>query len=225
MDRSAETDVGGSQRDFGVTAWTTVLEARNREAPDRASALDRLVRSYWKPAYFFVRRRGHDVEAAKDLTQGFFATFLEKDFLRDVSPEKGRFRSFMMAALTHYLSNQYDHARAQKRGGAFNFVEAESEMAAAAEAAPEQAYFDRWALEVMAAATAKLRAETPPDDFALLSGAKPAGMPDYDRKNRLHRMRLRLRELLRAEVLPTVANSADAEGELRELLSSSARRV
>jgi RNA polymerase sigma-70 factor (ECF subfamily) len=216
--REHETEMGGANVAFQPTLWTAILKAKDPDSPEHRASLERLLDAYWKPVYFFVRRRGHDVETAKDLTQSFFAAFLEKDFLKDVSREKGRFRSFVLAAVTHFLSNQYDRARAQKRGGGHNFVEAETEIAGSTRT-PEQAFADQWALEVMTRATAKLRAETPPEDFALLSGAKPENLKEYDRKNRLHRLRVRLRELLREEIVPTVANEEDAEAELREILS------
>lgn len=219
-----ETSIGGSQKGFQPTLWTTVLKAKNHDAPDRLEALNRLITKYWKPVYYFIRQKGHDVEAAKDLTQGFFATFLEKDFLKDVEPDRGRFRSFILAALSHFLSNEYDRSRAKKRGGDFNFVQAELERPSAAPT-PEQAFFDQWAIEVFERAMSRLKSERPPEDVALLSGHAPADLPDYEKKNRLHRLRLRLRQLLREEVLPSVAGESEADEELRELLSQSSRRV
>jgi len=219
-----ETSMGGPQGAFQPTLWTTVLKAKDPAAPDRVEAMDRLISKYWKPVYFFVRQKGHDVESAKDLTQGFFAAFLEKDFLKNVTPDQGRFRSFLLAALSHYLSNEYDRKRAQKRGGDFNFVEAELELPSSAPS-PEQAFFDRWSLEVLERAMDRLKSERPPEDLDLLTGKAPAGMPDYEKKNRLHRLRLRLRQLLREEVLPSVAGEREADEELRELLSQSSRRV
>ena len=108
-----ETETGGSEVRFRPTAWTVV---RGAQAGSR-DAWERLIEAYWKPAYFFVRRRGHDVESAKDLVQGFFATALEKDYLESVSADKGRFRTWLLAALSHFLSNARDRARALKRGG------------------------------------------------------------------------------------------------------------
>lgn len=221
---SSETSLGGPQKGFQPTLWTTILRAKDHEAPDRREALDRLITRYWKPAYFFIRQKGHDVESAKDLTQAFFATFLEKDFLKSVEPERGRFRSFILAALSHFLSNEYDRSRALKRGGDFNFVQAELERPGDS-LTPERAFFDQWALEVMERAMERLKAEKSPEEMALLSGHFPEDMPDYEKKNRLHRLRLRLRQLLREEVLPSVDGDREVDGELRELLSQSTRRV
>jgi DNA-directed RNA polymerase specialized sigma24 family protein len=222
--RDYETATGGSQRGFKSTLWTEVLTAKNPDSPERRQALERLIQDYWKPAYHFIRSRGHDVESAKDLTQGFFSTFLEPDFLKNVAPERGRFRSFILAALSHYLSNEYDRRRALKRGGGFNFVEAEAELPAPGPS-PEQAYFNSWASEVLERSVAALKAEASPEDFALLSGAAPEGMADHEQKNRRHRLRKRLRELIRAEILPTVQDEREADAELREILQVSSRRI
>lgn len=219
-----ETSTGGPQQGFQPTLWTAVLKAQDPDSPERREALERLIQSYWKPAYHFIRRKGHDVETAKDLTQGFFAAFLEPDFLKDVAPDRGRFRSFILAALSHYLSNEYDCRRAQKRGGGFNFVEAEAELPAPGPS-PEQAFFNRWAEDVMERAVARLKAEAAPEDFNLLSGEAPPGMPDYEQKNRRRRLRMRLRELLRAEILPTVQDEREADAELRDILQNSSHRV
>src|SRR5690349_523781 len=103
-----ETAIGGKYHGFQPTLWTTVLTAKDASSPERQKALESLMATYWKPVYFFIRRRGNDVEASKDLTQSFFAAFLEKDFLKNVAPEKGKFRSFLQASLTYFLSDHYD---------------------------------------------------------------------------------------------------------------------
>lgn len=210
-----ETEIGGANVRFQLTAWTVVREARDGSR----DAMDRLISTYWKPVYFFVRRKGHDVEAAKDLTQGFFATALEKDFLAGVSSEKGKFRTYVLAALSHYLSNERDRARAKKRGGEYNWVEAETELAAA-ELTPEQAFRSKWAMEILGRAMTRLRTETSPEDLALLSGKTRPDLSVTDRKNRLHRLRMRLRECLREEILPSVDRAEDVESEIRELFAS-----
>jgi RNA polymerase sigma-70 factor (ECF subfamily) len=210
-----ETEIGGENVRFQPTAWTVVREAKDGSR----DAMDRLIALYWKPVYFYIRRRGQDVESAKDLTQAFFATALEKDFLKDVSADKGRFRSYVLAALAHFLSNEYDRAKAKKRGGDFNFVQAEAELAAA-EPTPEQAFRSKWAMEILARAMARLRTETTPEDLALLTGGGRADLSVTDRKNRLHRLRVRLRECLREEILPSVDRAEDVESEIRELFAA-----
>src|SRR5712671_1128247 len=104
-----------SNQPFATTHWTVVLSARDGSS---SAALDTLCRTYWYPIYGFIRRSGHASADAEDLTQGFFAHLLEKNALRTVGQEKGKFRSFLLASLRHYLADQSDRARAQKRGGA-----------------------------------------------------------------------------------------------------------
>jgi DNA-directed RNA polymerase specialized sigma24 family protein len=210
-----ETEIGGANQRFQPTAWTVVREAKDGSR----EAMERLIATYWKPVYFFVRRRGQDIEGAKDLTQSFFATALEKDFLNGVSAEKGKFRSYVLAALAHFLSNEYDRAHAKKRGGDFNFIEAEVELASA-DPTPEQAFRAKWAIDLLARAMSRLRTETSPEDLALLTGKTRPDLSATDRKNRLHRLRLRLRECLREEILPSVDRPEEVESEIRELFAS-----
>src|SRR5262245_31036889 len=112
-----ETSLGGPNVRFQPTLWTTVLRARDAGGEEARGAIGRLVERYWKPLYFFARRRGCDVENAKDLTQAFFGRVVERDFLRDVTPEKGRFRSWLLAAMSHFLSDERERENALKRGG------------------------------------------------------------------------------------------------------------
>lgn len=213
-----ETEIGGPEARFQPTAWTVVRQAQSG-SPE---AMDRLIATYWKPAYFFIRRKGNDVEAAKDLTQSFFATALEKDFLEGVSSDKGKFRSYLLAALSHFLSNEYDRARAKKRGGDFDFVQAEAELAAA-EASPEKAFLSKWAVETLSRAMARLRGETSTEDLALLTGSARPDLSPTDRKHRLYRLRNRLRDCLRAELLPSVERPEDVDSEVRDLFSALGR--
>src|SRR5437867_688008 len=102
---------------FATTHWSVVLTAGDAHSPQASEALEQLCRAYWYPLYAFVRRQGYAAHDAQDLTQGFFASFLKKDYLATVGPEKGRFRSFLLAALRHFLSDERDRAGAAKRGG------------------------------------------------------------------------------------------------------------
>jgi RNA polymerase sigma-70 factor (ECF subfamily) len=213
-----ETDIGGNRSGFQPTLWTQVLQAKDASSPERQQALESLIATYWKPVYFFIRRRGNDVETAKDLAQSFFAAFVEKDFLKNVSPEKGRFRSFLQASLTYFLSDQYDRATARKRGGGFAFVDAEVDLPSD-ETTPEQAFFRQWAIETMSLAVARLREEVTPEEFALLTDGKGEGLTVTDRKNRLHRLRTRLREHLRAIIRPSVELESDVDREIEALFS------
>jgi RNA polymerase sigma-70 factor (ECF subfamily) len=210
-----ETSMGGKETRFQSTVWDVVRQAKE----GRREATEQLVADYWKPVYFYVRRRGHDVESAKDLTQSFFGAFLEKDYLKFVSPELGRFRSFIMASLGHFLSNERDRASAAKRGGGMNFVQAEADLVAA-DPAPDKAFFKGWALSILERAMERLRGETPPEDIALLGGTVPETLSLSEKKNRLHRVRARLREHVRDLIRPSVEKESEIESEVRELFSA-----
>jgi RNA polymerase sigma-70 factor (ECF subfamily) len=209
-----ETSIGGTESRFQSTLWETVLKAKEGSK----DALDRLLEDYWKPVYFFIRRKGYDVEAAKDLTQGFLGVFLEKNYLGQVTPERGRFRSYIMACVQHYLSNERDRAQTLKRGGGFNFVQAENDLPSAA-AGPEQAFFKGWALTILERAMARVAEEVPPEDLAMLSGVMPAGISASEKKNRLHQLRLKIRRHLREGILLASDNEAEVDSEIRLILS------
>ena len=210
-----DTDLGGDNVRFRPTAWSVVREAREGSR----DALDRLIAIYWKPVYFFIRRRGHDVEDAKDLTQGFFGSLLERRFFGVASEEKGKFRSYLLGALGHFLSNETARKKAKKRGGDFNLVEAEKELVSS-DRSPERAFLGKWALEILERAMKRLRLEVPPEELALLSGESRPGMTETDLKNRRFRLRTRLRELLREEILPSVDREDEVDSEIRELFSA-----
>jgi len=112
----------GQARWFATTHWSVVLAAGGTTSPGSAAALEQLCRTYWYPIYAFVRREGHDEESAKDLAQGFFAKFLEKQIAAQARRERGKFRSFLLTSLKHFLSDERDKAQAQKRGGKLTFV-------------------------------------------------------------------------------------------------------
>src|ERR1051325_72457 len=107
---------------FTTTHWSVVLSAGQDGSPHAADALEKLCRVYWYPLYAYVRRQGEDEQSAQDLTQGFFERFLEKNYLAQVQPEKGKFRCFLLASLKHFLADEWDKAKAQKRGGRRTFV-------------------------------------------------------------------------------------------------------
>jgi len=207
--------MGGKDSRFQSTLWEVVLQARNGEA----QAVEQLARDYWKPVYFFIRRKGQPVESAKDLTQSFLGHLLEKDLLSRVDPEKGKFRSFIMATLGNFLNNERRTAQAQKRGGAFNFVEAEDDLRSA-DSTPEKAFFKGWALTILEQAMTRLRETVPSEDLALLEGKSPPEMTPSEKKNRLFRVRGRLQHLLRESVKATVDREGDVDSELREIFAS-----
>src|SRR5438477_698552 len=108
---------------FASTSWTLILEAGGSHSPGEANrALTQLCTIYWRPIYLFLRRRGYDLPDAQDLTQGFFAELIESRFYMRANPKKGRFRSFLLGALKHYLANRKDYEKAQKRGHGISFV-------------------------------------------------------------------------------------------------------
>ena len=219
-----------------------VLSARRGNDTDARKALEQLCQTYWYPLYAFVRRRGHSVEDAQDLTQAFFARLLEKDYLANVDRAKGRFRSFLLASLKHFLSNEWDRAGAQKRGGRRSLIPldgpaAESHYALepADNITPENLYERRWALTLLEATLARLRDEFAGEGksrsfdelkFALVGDkgsvgyaelARQLGMSEGALKVAVHRLRARYRAVLRAQVADTVGEAGDVEEELRHL--------
>ena len=134
---------------FNATHWSVVLQAAGG---DSSAALERLCRTYWYPLYAFVRRQGHAAHDAQDLTQGFFELFLAKHYLKDVDRDKGRFRSFLLASLKHFLANEWKKANRQKRGGlvetiSFDATDAEERyrLEPTEESSAELIYDRRWA--------------------------------------------------------------------------------
>jgi RNA polymerase sigma-70 factor (ECF subfamily) len=229
---------------FATTHWSIVLAARDRETPEARAALEALGTSYWYPLYAFVRRKGHDPDAALDLVQGFFARLLEKGGLGTVDPAKGRFRSFLMAACSNYLANQHDRQRALKRGGrppvALDAADAERRYARepSHNLTPERLYLRRWATTLLDHVLERLEAEHIAAGKARqFEALKPALLGDSDAATyrqlgvaaglsegaarvAAHRMRLRYREILRGEVAQTIADPAEVEQEIRDLFSA-----
>ena len=230
---------------FRPTLWTVVLRAKDPEAPDRREALERLFQTYWKPVYFHIRRT-HDAEAAQDIAQGFFTAFLEKDYLKSVEREKGKFRTFLCVALRNYMADESDRARAQKRGGgkhllSLDFARAETEISRmpAARENPDKLFQRQWALEVIKRSLQALRAEFLASDrlaefeaisLYLSAGGKEApshadlakrlGISESDVNNRVHRLRSRYRELILEEVRSYSDSEEEAQQELRDLFSA-----
>lgn len=223
---------------FPTTRWTLIL-ASQQGGGTQKPALEQLCATYWKPVYFFLRRKGLAPEAAEDAVQGFFLHLLERDFLARLDPARGRFRSYLLRALEHYLVNLHERAAAQKRGGDYRFVPldvvlAERELPAAPKPAL-QAYEREWALGLMERALARLRREydegkrkgsgqTVLGFFGLdaapsyAEAAAQCGMTVPQFKAALHRARVRFREILRDEVAATVEDDAEAEREIGDLM-------
>src|SRR4051794_34289874 len=152
---------------FTPTHWSVVLAAAGRnDSTHVRDALEKLCRNYWLPAYAFVRRQGHGPHDAEDLTQEFFARLLQKNYLADVERAKGRFRSFLLASLKHFLANEWDKARAQKRGGgqvpvSIDAAAAETSFSfePADQLTAEKIFERRWALALLDQVLRRLRNE------------------------------------------------------------------
>ena len=229
---------------FATTHWSVVLAAGDSESPPAAEALEKLCRTYWYPLYAFVRRQGHSPQDTEDLLQGFFARFLEKHYLGDVDQAKGRFRSFLLAALKHYLANEWDKAKTVKRGGRVEFLSLEAEAAESryyeepvSELTPEKLYEQRWAYELLERVMERVQHEFDASGqsplFEALKGfllgesqgvsyadvAARQGLSEGALKKRVQRLRQRYQWLLREEIAHTVARPEDVEDEIRYLFS------
>jgi RNA polymerase sigma-70 factor (ECF subfamily) len=230
---------------FATTRWTVVLAAGRKSDPQAEVALEELCRAYWFPLYAYVRRRGHSKEDAEDLTQEFFARFLEKNYLEGLSAERGRFRAFLLASLKHFLANEWDKSRRQKRGGGVTHLsldwrtaDTQFQVAATAEPSPDKAFDREWAVTLLAKVIERLHTECEADDrgkqFAELKifltagkgdlshadAAKTLGMDEGAVRVAVHRLRKRYRQLLRDEIAQTLADSADVDEEMRALFGA-----
>lgn len=230
---------------FATTHWSVVQTAGETESPESSQALEALCRSYWYPLYAYVRRAGHTPQDAEDLTQAFFARFLEKQWVAEADRKRGRFRSFLLASLKHFLANEWDKARAQKRGGHVEFVRLDSNTAEtryqrepADTATPDREFDRRWALTLLDTVLARLKQEYADDGKSGLFehlkgtlGGERAGLP-YARlgeqlqmsegavKVAVHRLRQRYRVILRSEIAQTVSTSDEVEAEIKELFAA-----
>jgi RNA polymerase sigma factor (sigma-70 family) len=244
-DDSASSIAGG----FAPTRWTLVLRARG-QTPEARAALSELCDAYYQPVFRFLRREGRDEDLARDLAHDFFARVLQRGEVT-ASPDRGRFRSYLLGAVKHFLADRRKHEGRAKRGGGVDAVSLEG--VDDAEGAPREiadqalvvsdAWFDReWALAVLERALAALEREFGAAGKALqferlkpwlvgetaaLSQAEVArtlGLNEGAVKVAIHRLRKRFRELLRAEVSQTLAEGDDVEGELRYLVEACGQR-
>jgi RNA polymerase sigma factor (sigma-70 family) len=234
-----------NQGRFATTHWSLVLAAGRRGVPNADEALATLCANYWYPLYAHVRRRGHDVEQAQDLVQAFFARLLEKDYLQAADQQRGRFRSFLLAAFDHFLAKEWRRGHAQKRGGgrtplALDFQTSEQRYLNEPhhELTAERIYERHWALTLIERAVAALAQEfAEAGKLAQFDALKPylgggeatvpyhqlgstLGMSEGAVKVAVHRMRRRCRELVRTEIAQTVAGPEEAEEELRDLFAA-----
>jgi RNA polymerase sigma factor (sigma-70 family) len=229
---------------FVTTHWSVVLAAGASDTTNARQALAKLCQAYWYPLYAFIRRRGFSPHDAEDLTQEFFARLLEHGWVAHADREKGRFRTFLLSALNHFLANEWDKARAQKRGGGatllpLEFGPAETRYCRepADNTTPEQQFERRWAATLLDTVVERLRQECDEGGkqglFAALHPclvgertaqpydelAKKLGLSESAVKSAVHRLRQRYRELLREEIAQTVAGPDEVETELRHLIA------
>jgi RNA polymerase sigma factor (sigma-70 family) len=232
------------QRQFATTRWSVVLEAAQGRSGDSSEALAMLCQTYWYPLYAFVRRQGHRPDEAEDLTQEFFARLMEKKYLAEVGPEKGRFRSFLLVCMKRFLANEWDRSRAQKRGSgrivSIDVQDAEGRYRCEPThlVTPEKIYQRRWALTVLERTIARLAAEMNASGkgkiFQAIKGhlsaegkapeyatiGKTMGLTTGAVRVATHRIRERYRALLREEIAGTVSDAADIDAEIAELISA-----
>jgi RNA polymerase sigma-70 factor (ECF subfamily) len=229
---------------FLKTSWTLIQSASSVGSDESRRALSELCRAYWQPVYIFIRRHGFDSEQSRDLTQGFFTLLLEKNYLLEADRERGKFRSFLLTSVSHFLSNQRDRAKALKRGGgqapvSIDLLEAEAwtpPLARESET-PERLFERRWALSVLHRVMTRLREEFlaagKKTDFERLAPflnkdsesaydevAREMGVSAGALRASVHRMRRRYRQLLRAEIAETVSRPEEIDDEIRFLVSA-----
>lgn len=221
---------------FETTRWSVVLQARGEPA-DARRALETLCRTYRPPVLAYVRNHVHARDTAEDLTQAFFARFLEQAWHANADPERGRFRSFLLTALKRFLIDADAEGRALKRGGGFRFETFDDVHADAASTAetPERIFQREWAKALLAAAFARLREEAeragklamferlseflaePPDEADYARAAEELHLRRNTLAVAVHRMRRRLRDLVREELAETTADRCDMDSELHAL--------
>ena len=239
IDRTAESE--HAPRAFETTHWSLVLSARHRSSPDAQQALCELCEKYWYPLYAYVRRRIPDVHEAQDLTQAFFAKFLEKNWVAQADPERGKFRTFLLTSFSHFLANEWDKSRAKKRGGdrfhfSLDFDDGERRLARnpATDLTAEHEYERQWAISLLGQALNSLRCEAvaagKQQQFEALKEcltgdrgrsyaeiAEQLTMSETAVKTAVHRLRRQYGRRLRKAIAETVADPSDVDEEIGRL--------
>lgn len=222
-----------------------MLAAGSRSTPNADVALEELCRTYWYPLYAYTRRQGHSKEDAEDLTQSFFARFLQRNYLEKLQAGQGKFRAFLLASLKHFLANEWDRASRQKRGGgvpplSLDWQDADTRyrIEPADLLSPDKIYDRAWAVTLLERVIARLREESAADGKALLferlkpflmigrgdipyaEAAAGLAMTEGAARVAVHRLRRRYREVLREEIGQTLSDPGQAEEEMRALFSA-----
>lgn len=230
---------------FATTLWTVVLAAGNPNHPGAGAALDRLCRTYWYPVYAYIRRKGRIAAEAEDLTQEFFSELLRRGFPAGVQREGGKFRSYLLRSLDHFLINEWRRDHSAKRGGgtttfSLDGVDADAryQLEPVDAPRPESLFDRRWATTILDTVRERLRQEYARQDkdalFAALEPCLTGGaeqLPYADLATRLdlkssalkmsvHRLRKRYGELLREEIAQTVSDAGEIDAEIRELIAA-----
>ncbi|MGH7969758.1 MAG: RNA polymerase sigma factor [Limisphaerales bacterium] len=231
----------GNATEFRTTLWTTVLAAGKESSLDSDAALARLCQTYWPPVYAYIRKRVPSPEQAEDLTQGFFARFLEKHYVSRAQRNRGRFRCFLLTSVENFLCDEHDHAMALKRGGGQPLLSLDvalmgEEQEPASPMTPALAFEKRWAQTLLNRVMQRLREEhregSRAELFERLQSqlwgetstipyeelSKRLGMSNVHLRVAAHRMRQRYREILREEIAQTVSGCEEIEDEIRHLL-------
>ena len=243
MPGQSNTGATSERHWFATTHWSVVLSAGNIQASQASEALEKLCRTYWPPLYNYVRHQGYGPEDAQDLTQAFFAKLLEKNFWARADPQKGRFRSFLLTALRHFVNDERDRARTAKRGGGVSFISFDEGSGEGpsfkldSNLSSEQQFDRQWAATVLEQARAKLREECiasgkselyervnllsdQPEKAATYADvARQLGMSVSAIKSAVSRLRARYGALVREEVANTVFSPAELDAEIAYLLS------
>ncbi len=240
---SSQESASAKARWFATTHWSVVLTASDGASPQAAEALENLCRAYWYPLYAYARGKGHSPHDAQDLTQEFFARFLEKNSLNRADRQRGRFRSFLLTSFQNFLAHERDRARTEKRGGGQTFIPWDEQVAegryqldGASDLAPDKIFEQRWAFTLFQQALTRLREESvaagkveqfeelkvflsaEPDAGAYAAVASRLSLSTGAVAVAVHRLRQRYGQLVRAEIAHTVASPAEMEEELRYLI-------
>jgi len=245
LDNSAKNFSQAGNGRFATTHWSIVLRAGKPKAQGYQDALQTLCQSYWYPLYVFIRRQGYTNQQAEDYTQAFFCRILEKKVLGMADSKRGKFRSFLLSTLKHFLADEHDRARAQKRGGGRTILSIDFEGAdnqyvlePADTLSPEKLFDKSWALTVLERTMTRLKTELASQDkqelfehlkIYLTAGkgaisyrdkAAQLDMTEGNVRTAVHRLRRRYRKLLRDEIAQTVTNEGQIDEEIDELFNA-----